>query len=414
MGKTIKQRGYNITCNHVSWDDVSACIFYWDHKEKEPGKYPVKIRVTHKQARSYFDCGSCLTPDDWVKLAEGGGSAEVRRLRVIALQKIEKIKKVVEDLQKEDAFSFEELALRYGRGGGNDVFSAYENHIAKLIKRDFIGNSDVYSLALKSFKEHTGTDELPFKKITRGWVEDYETEMRKKGRSVTTISMYLRTLKHILTEKRMPSPFGKNGFHIKAGSGRKISLTKSQINDVLMKHPIPAGSVADKMRDLFYFSYLANGMNLIDIVRLRWKDIISTDEIFYKRMKTDRTNATEREIFVPYTPPMKAIVKKWGHEDNPYIFGLVQRGAKTKDIKDASRILCNVMNKKLRAIAKATGLPPISSYSARHSFASVLMTNKTNLKLISQLLGHSRLSTTENYLKDLDKEDRRAANELLY
>ena len=57
-------------------------------------------------------------------------------------------------------------------------------------------------------------------------------------------------------------------------------------------------------------------------------------------------------------------------------------------------------------IGDASSISGISTYTARHSFASVLKRSGANIAYISESLGHSDLKTTENYLASFEKEER--------
>lgn len=57
-------------------------------------------------------------------------------------------------------------------------------------------------------------------------------------------------------------------------------------------------------------------------------------------------------------------------------------------------------------IGKELGFGSISTYTARHSYATVLKRSGANIAYISESLGHSDLKTTENYLASFEKEER--------
>ena len=52
------------------------------------------------------------------------------------------------------------------------------------------------------------------------------------------------------------------------------------------------------------------------------------------------------------------------------------------------------------------GVPRFTTYSARHSYATVLKRSGTNIAYISESLGHSSLAITENYLASFEQEER--------
>ena len=71
------------------------------------------------------------------------------------------------------------------------------------------------------------------------------------------------------------------------------------------------------------------------------------------------------------------------------------------------------INTRMRSIGKALNLGNISTYTARHSFATVLKRAGANIAYISESLGHSDLKTTENYLASFEREERQKNAELL-
>ena len=59
----------------------------------------------------------------------------------------------------------------------------------------------------------------------------------------------------------------------------------------------------------------------------------------------------------------------------------------------------------MKEVAKAQGISqPVTTYSARHSFATVLKRSGASTEFISDALGHSNLNTTKNYLASFEDE----------
>ena len=244
----IKKRDYPITQNPVSWGLVSACIFYYDHRPKSNGLYPIKIRLTYQGERTYYNTGHSMSPEDWKKFNTGRG--DIKDTRDLIQAQMKGMEAEVNRLFKAGEFSFDKLAKRL-RKSYDDVFEAFGERISKLRESGRIGNAVVYECALSSIKAHTGTKKLPFNKVTASWLQKYDDSMETAGKSTTTRSMYLRALRTIILASDSPSPFGKGKFMVKAGKGRKIALTKPQMN-YLMELPVKPGSSTEKMRDLFF------------------------------------------------------------------------------------------------------------------------------------------------------------------
>lgn len=149
-------------------------------------------------------------------------------------------------------------------------------------------------------------------------------------------------------------------------------------------------------------------------MKLKYKNI-HDGEICFVRQKTERTNKTIKEICVPITPEMEVIIKRWGNEpllDNlifPYLDGVdnpIKRKHLTKD-------LTRRINKRTKRIGQVLGIENITTYVARHSFATVLKRSGANISYISKSLEHSDLKTTEAYLASFEKEERQKNASLL-
>jgi len=394
-------KDYSVITNPMSWGLVTGCVFFYDYRPRSNGLYPVKIRLTFKSERAYYKTGYALTVEEWKNFNAGRGNvAEARRG---VQQQMETIAGHVKEVNKTGVFSFDLLNKRMARGSKNDVFTSFEARIAELKARGQVGNAVVYECALNSLKGYVESGKLRFSKVTVSWLEGYEEAMIKAGKKATTRSMYLRCLRAIINASGGASPFGKGKFQIMGGEGRKMALNKAQIK-ILMSHPVVPDSTTDKMRDLFYFSYRANGMNIRDLVLLRWKDI-EYGVIEFVRAKTARTGATERKIKAPILPAMLQIIDHWGKRDSEYIFGYIHSGMKPAEIMLTTKNLTRLINKHINYITEATGLPKISTYSARHSYATNMLREGASVELISGQLGHSRIGTTQSYLEGFDLGD---------
>jgi integrase len=113
---------------------------------------------------------------------------------------------------------------------------------------------------------------------------------------------------------------------------------------------------------------------------------------------------------------MKQIIKRWGNPDKSsdnYIFPFLKGGENAEDIRRITADVTKRINFKMDYIAKELNLPHISTYTARHSFATVLKRSGANIAYISESLGHNDLKTTENYLASFEREEREKNASLL-
>ena len=283
--------------------------------------------------------------------------------------------------------------------------------IDELKKVGRIGNMDIYKTALKSLEDFAG-EHVPFKAITVSWLVRFTEYLRKRDLSQNTIAIRLRTLKAIFNDAKTLSiireaeyPFGKGKYEIQSGTGRKMALLPDQIKKIFEYDD--GLETSQKYRDYFLFLYLCNGINVADFIRLKYSDIIN-DEIYFKRQKTMNTVRNLRDIRVIITEPMRQIIRRWGNPYHPnnYIFPHLDGTETPLQQKRKTQYLTRLINRRMAYIAIQLGIPHISTYTARHSFATILKNKGINISYISEALGHSDIKTTENYLASFDRTER--------
>lgn len=147
---------------------------------------------------------------------------------------------------------------------------------------------------------------------------------------------------------------------------------------------------------------------MADFVKLRYRDIVD-GEICFVRQKTERTTKTRKEIQVIVSEPMQKIIDRWGNKDRRqgnFIFPVLTGMETALERKRKTQYLTKAINKRMAAIGEALGIDHISTYTARHSFATVLKRSGANIAYISEALGHQDLKTTENYLASFERDKR--------
>lgn len=153
--------------------------------------------------------------------------------------------------------------------------------------------------------------------------------------------------------------------------------------------------------------YLCNGINVADFVRLRYSDI-EDGEISYVRKKTEHRTKSRKAVRAIIVPQMQDIISRWGNKESldSFIFPILTGKESIEEQRQKAKDLTSCINRKFRSISKALGLPPVSTYTARHSFATVLKRSGASIAYISESLGHTDLKTTENYLASFEREER--------
>lgn len=423
----------SIKVEDIQLHNFSLCnvlgVILLDPRKNKNGLYNVRYRLTFKGERKYISTGHAYSLVDWERITSNKvRDEELKQQKKDILNRFEIIKNTIDLIVNEEKkpFSYNLLDKKLARGDRSDIFRAFDSKIERLTAEGRITTAVSYISTLGSLWQYINKYEgeisfsklyksgewknkeyrsLSFDRINEDFVKNYKQKLIDKGRSDATIGIYLRSLRAILNENDVPInkyPFGKDKITIPNGSSRKIALSKDIIS-LIAQHPLTGN--AKMYRDIWIFSYLCNGANLKDILRLKQKNI-SGNFIYFKRAKTERTSKDPKEIKVPIHPEMKRIIDHYGNESNgkeTFIFPFLTPGL-TPDreiviIADYNRRI----NRAMKNIAKKLDIDAnITLYSARHSYAVNSERSGQRTSLISKALGHTNISTTISYLESFD------------
>ncbi|WP_159468333.1 site-specific integrase [Dyadobacter sp. 3J3] len=392
-----------------------------DRRIKTDGSYPLKLRVTFDRKRKYYNTGLTLTQEEFSKLP----TSKLEHLKDIRGQvKVleSKAEKIYRDMHEFTFSAFEKLLLAKPEDiKPTDVYSVLKGYIAKLNEEDRVSTAQSYTCALKSLSKFK--PRLVFEEITPDFLRKYERFMESNKKSSTTVGIYLRSLRTIFNQgieaglvKKELYPFKKSKFQIPAGRNIKKALTIAEIEKIFNYPTVPLTS-ADKAKDFWIFSYLCNGLNVKDICRLRYKDL-EGDNLTVIRAKTKlSTKSRQKAIRIYLTDHAKLIIKKWGQpqlSSSTYIFPILGENISALRERELIQYFNMLINRHMKKVGKDLEfLKPLTSYTARHSFSTVLKRSGAPMEYISESLGHSSFQTTENYLDSFENESRKQYSNLL-
>lgn len=322
----------------------------------------------------------------------------------------------VEAADSMEYFNMEELDRKVSTPSGEiqNVVWHYEQKIIELKSQGRIGTADSYGYACRAFVEYSGSPKLFFTQITPKWLEGFERWMESRGKSLTTVGIYVRTLRaiynsavseRIVTEEQYP--FGKRRYTIPAGRKPKKALTAVQLKEL---YEIKLNSTEQEMaRDFFFFSYAANGMNVSDIANLQYTDLFE-DKFSFIRQKTRNTRKEMQVPIVVYLNPyMTHVIEKYGNSpgDSPFVFRVLSKNMNPESRYRAVRNFNRFLNQHLKSICEIAGLPVVSTYWARHSFATISVQRGASMEFMRESLGHSDVKTTQLYFGGFDDDVKR-------
>ena len=404
-------------------NDYSTGIYLDTRRSDKDGLYPVKLRITYRRQSRLYKTRFYLKEDVFEKAMGKNPRDEFKETR----QELDSLERNATEIIKSlRSFSFEVFRRRLfsNTGDQGNVFSAFEDYIGELDEKDRIGNSAIYTAAKHSLEKFHPGKNLNFYEITPSFLKRYEKWMIDKEHSVTTVAIYARCIRRLYNRairnslaKPEEYPFGREAdqYHIPEPRNIKKALTIEDIQKIFTWKPKYPG-VESYSRDLWIFSYLCNGINMKDICLLKYSDL-KKDYINFRRAKTIETKTKNRSIEVVRTREVNEIIEKWGQkpvEQAKYIFPVLKEGLSPKDQQAGVRQATKQVNKYIRRIAAELELESdVTTYTARHSFATILKRAGVNVSFISEALGHSDMKTTQSYLGSFENEEKKKIAALL-
>lgn len=290
------------------------------------------------------------------------------------------------------------LADEYSRlSAGGDIFKFMERIVSRMDNCNKNRTSEAYRAALLSFRKFRADIPLHFDSMTAELVEGYQAWLLARDISLNTVSFYMRILRAVynraceagLTSDRHPFR------HVYTGVAKTVkrAILFSDIKKISALD-LTSEPQLSQARDVFMFLFITRGMSMIDAAFLKKSDL-RNGYLSYRRHKTGQL------LTIRWEKPMQDIVNRISDPASPYLLNLLDYSHSDKR-KNYLYIIGRI-NGLLKIIAKRVGLTvPLTTYVARHTWASVARNRNIPLSIISQGMGHDSELTTRIYLASLD------------
>lgn len=385
------------------------------------GKTAVTLRVTKDRKRKYIKTGLFATPEQWnetndrfitdkkivPKYKEYNAKLSEIETRVNAVFRDFEIEGIDWTLnQFEDAF--------VGHKSKGNVKDYFNTLITTLKETGHIGNSTCYSRTLHMLELFDSKfDKKVFSEIDIKYVKAFNVYLQKRECKGNTRKYYFKALRAVLNKaiqdkeaSESTYPFGKGGFNVAAleEETAKRYLPYEDMNK--LKHTQVKSSAQELARRLFLFSYYCYGISFIDAALLTKNNIIrynGGNYIVYKRNKTKEAKKV-KPIQIKITPEIQELMDWFATNTilvEDYLLPIVSiPGYKGEQLYNHIRSRFGRNNKNLANLAQTLGITDmkLTSYVSRHTMAMTLQDNQVPREVISQILGHSDLATTNTYL----------------
>lgn len=279
------------------------------------------------------------------------------------------------------------------------VFTFFRQQIAKKEQMQCVGTKNNYTNAVNRFIEFRNQKDLTFSQMTADMMEMYQAWLWNRGVGQNTVSFYLRTLRTLHHKAVEAGQATSNDIfaHVQTANVRTAKRAIS-VKDIrkIEKLELQIGSSIDKARDLFLLSFYLRGMAFVDMAFLKKSDL-KCGMVSYNRRKT------HQNLNIEWIKPMQAIIDKYAEQtkDSPYMLPILT-GKETSPYTQYRKVEYNT-NYNLKKIGKMIGLKiPLTTYVARHTWASIALHMNIPIATISEGMGHNSYKTTQIYLESID------------
>lgn len=376
-------------------------------------------QVIHNRVARQISTGYKLYPSEWDannrEIVLPPGACESRRRYLISLrtavqEDTRRLKSVISCLESgENGYTAEDVVARYYAPTSEYCFISFARNLAGQLRR--IGKcctAETYTTTVNSFARFRKGSDILLDDVDSDLMAAYETYLKTIGICPNSSSFYMRNLRAIynravekgLTVQRHPFRHVYTGIDKTVKRAVPLNVVRKIRDMDLSMHPD-----MDCARDLFMFSFYTRGMSFVDMAFLKKKDL-QNGILSYRRHKTGQ------QLFIKWEKPMQDLVEKYDTTGSPYLLPVIKPGG--GDERRQYRNEAHRVNRNLKKIGELLDLGiPLTTYVARHGWASIAKSKNIPVSTISEAMGHDSETTTRIYLASLDTSVVDRANSII-
>ena len=380
-------------------------VLCYKSKTLANGEHPLMLCVYKDKRRKYQSLGISVNAKYWNFkdncLKEDCPNYEL--LQLIIDTELGKIKrKALENRLEGKVFTATTLLETTDKPPVKTVGEYYLQYIESLKAENRIRYAGMYLVSYNSFIKFNKHLDIPFSDIDIAWLKRYEQWMKSQNFAINTIGTRLRHLRTIFNHAIDMKLITTDAYPFRAYKVSKMSqqtakraLSKEDITNIINYKG--RSELEILAIDLFTFSYFTAGINFIDMALLKLENIMDKRIVYYR-------HKTKKQIIIPLQPKAVELIEKY--RGGTYLFPILSSFHKT-EVQKADRLhkVLGKVNKYLKRIGEELNLPiPLTTYVARHSYATVLKRSGVSTSIISESLGHSSERITQVYLDSFGNE----------
>ena len=382
-------------------------------KLNKQGKCPIKCRITFHQDRKEFSTGLFVNPRQWdsgLQKAKPPNDENTFINTQLGLIKNE-INQAFLFLQvNEENFDVGDIYLQY-KGDVSirtktilELFKEHNDRLEKLVGKEYsIATLWKFKQArdlLKGFIKYSLTKaDYQFKDLDLKFVQDYEFYLKtEKSLALATVNKMIQRFRKVVKIAISQGIIDRDpfvGYKVKRVKKEIVYLTTEELKK-LEEYQFKAERL-QTIADMFIFCCYT-GLAYHEMANLEKSHIVNgfdgNEWINMKRLKTQQTLA------IPLLTKSKIIIEKYSN---------------AHEVKVLPSFSNQKFNAYLKEIADIVGIEKrLTHHLARRTFATtVLLFNDVPMEVVSELLGHSKITITqEHYAKVVNKKVSEQMNKL--
>jgi integrase len=260
------------------------------------------------------------------------------------------------------------------------------HHLMKYEKNERITFADITPEWVQGFRDYLDNEAV-------AWSHDYRKRIKDKPLARNSKLSYFNKLRACLNQafedRIIPINPCRGVERFRPEEGTRMYLTIDEVRLLAQtecEYP--------RIKDAFLFSCMT-GLRRSDILRLKWGDIHKQGDftrIIFRQKKTDG------QEYLDITPQAAQLMGDPKGINDPIFEDIHSPSCTNKAVQEW--VLNAGIHKK------------ISFHCARHTFATMMLDLGTDIYTVSKLLGHRDLSTTQIYVKVLDKNKQKAVSNI--
>lgn len=263
-----------------------------------------------------------------------------------------------------------------------------EEHKAKNTSANTLAT---YTLHINAFMKATDCQWLTTAMLDKSYYTYFITALQEEGRKKdTTIASYCRSVRAFLywlmdsgymNNEHLPLP--------KFDKTVKETYTQEEITTLLQK-PEKGCSEVTYQTWVFVNLIMSTGLRLSSALNLKVSDFVKREHLLYVQ-KTKQRKGQQVYLNEEMCNILSKYIQQFDLDMSDYIFCTANK----------SRLSKRTIEDYVAKYNRARGLKKTAIHLMRHTFAKNYYAQTKDIYSLQQILGHSTITTTENYIKDL-------------